>query len=91
MYSSNINTPFGYSQISPIIPSPISQISKQTSSGGKTLLIVVSVLAATVLIGMALGLGLGIGAAGLINNGNLTNTYNTSTIINPTNATNSTG
>ncbi|CAF1172707.1 unnamed protein product [Rotaria sp. Silwood1] len=97
MYNPNINAPYGYAQLSPLVPSPISRIPKQNAAGGKTLIIIISVLAATIFIGMILGLGLGIGAAGLISNIDLTNTLNpatvtnTSSVTNTTSVTNSTG
>ncbi|CAF0949401.1 unnamed protein product [Rotaria sordida] len=91
MYNPNINIPYGYDEVNQIIPSPIYRISKRKSAGGNTLIIIVSALAAAVLIGMTLGLGLGIGAAGLITNGNLISTINSTINTNITTSTNSTG
>ncbi|UJR14829.1 hypothetical protein I4U23_001814 [Adineta vaga] len=55
----------------------VSKPTKSKSSGGSALSIIVGIIGASILIGMALGLGLGIGAAGLSSNGNLTMVTNT--------------
>ncbi|CAF5180398.1 unnamed protein product, partial [Rotaria magnacalcarata] len=66
-----------YAPSSQLIPSPIYDVPKRTTAGGKTLPIIAGLIATIVLIGMGLGLGLGIGAAGLVSSNNLTVVTNT--------------
>jgi hypothetical protein len=85
MYPQNINptiTPYGYNQIDPYIASTPYQAPNTGPAGGSTLFNTVIVLALTVICGMALALGLGIAQVGVISS---------SSLINVTNATNSTG
>jgi hypothetical protein len=72
-----INTPYGYGQLTPYPISAPYRAAQSGTAGGKTLPIIVGVVAAGILIGMALGLGLGIGAAGIVTSLQLINVTNT--------------
>ncbi len=74
----NINNPYGYAQLTPYAAAGSYQAAKTANAGGKTLPIIVGIIATGILIGMALGLGLGIGAAGLVSDLDLINVTNTS-------------
>lgn len=76
---SNVNNSYGYGQLTPYGTSAPYSVAKGSKAGGKTLLIVVGIIGAGILAGMALGLGLGIGAAGIITDTNLINVTNTTT------------
>ena len=73
-----LNNSFAYGQLTPYaISAPYSSVpSSGLAAGGKTIFIIVGVMAAGILIGMALGLGLGIGAAGILSNQDLINVTN---------------
>ncbi len=83
MFPQNVNpynTPYGYAQLTPYNVSAPYQVPRSgTIAGGKTLPIIVGIVATGILIGMALGLGLGIGAAGLVSSLQLINVTNTTT------------
>jgi hypothetical protein len=72
-----INNSFSYGQLTPYaVPAPYSSVPSGFAAGGKTIFVVVSVIAGGIIIGMALGLGLGIGAAGIISSLDLINVTN---------------
>lgn len=84
----SVGPAFGYGQLSPY---PAMGSAAGTTSavgagaaGGKTLMVIVGVIAAGIVIGMALGLGLGIGAAGILSDRAFINVTNETVYTNST-------